>query len=64
MPGIPGTAGKRSRQRSEDRAGVCVEQPGLLALHALAGDDLARQGGGRGMLALELADTLARWVNP
>jgi len=24
--------------------------------HALAGDDLARQGGGRGMLALEVAE--------
>ena len=36
---------------------------GVMA-HALAGDDLARQGGGRGMLALEVADTLARWVNP
>ena len=32
--------------------------------HALAGDDLARQGGGRGMLALELAEALTRWVNP
>ena len=31
--------------------------------HALAGDDLARQGGGRGMLALELAAALPRWVN-
>jgi hydroxyethylthiazole kinase-like uncharacterized protein yjeF len=38
------------------RAGVMV--------HALAGDELARQGGGRGMLALELAETLGRWVNP
>lgn len=36
---------------------------GVIA-HALAGDDLARQGGGRGMVALELADVLARWVNP
>ncbi len=36
---------------------------GVMA-HALAGDDLARQGGGRGMLALELAESLARWVNP
>ncbi len=36
---------------------------GVMA-HALSGDDLARQGGGRGMLALEVADTLARWVNP
>jgi NAD(P)H-hydrate epimerase len=36
---------------------------GVMA-HALAGDDLARQGGGRGMLALELAETLTRWVNP
>jgi hypothetical protein len=32
--------------------------------HALAGDDLARQGGGRGMLALDVAAGLARWVNP
>lgn len=32
--------------------------------HALAGDDLARQGGGRGMLALEVAEGLVRWVNP
>ena len=31
--------------------------------HALAGDDLARLGGGRGMLALEVAEGLARWVN-
>jgi NAD(P)H-hydrate epimerase len=30
--------------------------------HALAGDDLARRGG-RGMLALELAKRLQRWVN-
>jgi NAD(P)H-hydrate epimerase len=30
--------------------------------HALAGDDLARQGG-RGMVALELAAGLSRWVN-
>jgi NAD(P)H-hydrate epimerase len=30
--------------------------------HALAGDDLARRGG-RGMLALELAERLPRWVN-
>ncbi len=36
---------------------------GVMA-HALAGDDLARQGSGRGMLALELAETLTRWVNP
>jgi NAD(P)H-hydrate epimerase len=36
---------------------------GVIA-HALAGDDLARQGGGRGMLALELAEGLTRWVNP
>jgi hydroxyethylthiazole kinase-like uncharacterized protein yjeF len=36
---------------------------GVMA-HALAGDDLARQGGGRGMLALEVAEGLARWVNP
>ena len=32
--------------------------------HALAGDDLARSAGGRGMLALELTETLGRWVNP
>jgi NAD(P)H-hydrate epimerase len=31
--------------------------------HALAGDDLARAGSGRGMLALELAAGLSRWVN-
>ncbi len=31
--------------------------------HALAGDDLARQGGGRGLLALEVAEGLAHWVN-
>jgi ADP-dependent NAD(P)H-hydrate dehydratase / NAD(P)H-hydrate epimerase len=36
---------------------------GVMA-HALAGDDLARQGSGRGLLALELAETLTRWVNP
>lgn len=36
---------------------------GVMA-HALAGDDLARQGGGRGVLALELAEALTRWVNP
>jgi NAD(P)H-hydrate epimerase len=36
---------------------------GVMA-HALAGDELARQGGGRGMLALELAETMARWANP
>ncbi len=36
---------------------------GVMA-HALAGDDLARQGSARGMLALELAETLTRWVNP
>jgi NAD(P)H-hydrate epimerase len=36
---------------------------GVMA-HALAGDDLARQGGGRGMLALDVAAGLARWVNP
>ncbi|MDE2251169.1 MAG: NAD(P)H-hydrate dehydratase, partial [Gammaproteobacteria bacterium] len=36
---------------------------GVLA-HALAGDELARQGGGRGMLALEVAAGLTRWVNP
>jgi len=36
---------------------------GVIA-HALAGDDLARQGGGRGMLALEVAEGLTRWVNP
>jgi ADP-dependent NAD(P)H-hydrate dehydratase / NAD(P)H-hydrate epimerase len=36
---------------------------GVMA-HALAGDELARQGGGRGMLALEVAEGLARWVNP
>jgi len=37
---------------------------GVLA-HALAGDELARQdgGGGRGMLALELAAAVPRWVN-
>ncbi len=32
--------------------------------HALAGDELACQGGGRGMLALEVAEGLVRWVNP
>ena len=36
---------------------------GVIA-HALAGDDLARHGGGRGLLALELAEALTRWVNP
>ncbi len=36
---------------------------GVLA-HALAGDEVARQGGGRGMLALEVAEALRRWVNP
>jgi len=36
----------------------------VVMAHALAWDDLARQGGGRGMLALELAETLARWVSP
>jgi NAD(P)H-hydrate epimerase len=36
---------------------------GVIA-HALAGDDLARHGGGRGLLALELAEALPRWVNP
>ena len=35
---------------------------GVMA-HALAGDDLGRQGGGRGMLALEVAEGLSRWVN-
>ena len=35
---------------------------GVIA-HALAGDDLARVGNGRGMLALELAESLSRWVN-
>ncbi len=32
--------------------------------HALSGDELARQGGGRGMLALEVAERLVHWVNP
>ena len=36
---------------------------GVLA-HALAGDEVAMQGGGRGMLALEVADALRHWVNP
>ena len=36
---------------------------GVIA-HALAGDDLARTLGGRGLLALELAEALTRWVNP
>jgi hypothetical protein len=31
--------------------------------HALAGDELARSGGERGMLALELARGLTHWVN-
>jgi ADP-dependent NAD(P)H-hydrate dehydratase / NAD(P)H-hydrate epimerase len=31
--------------------------------HALAGDELARQEGGRGMLALDLAALVPRWVN-
>ena len=35
---------------------------GVMA-HALAGDDLALRGG-RGMLALEVAEGLSRWVNP
>ncbi len=42
---------------------VLAARAGVIA-HALAGDDLARQGGGRGMLALELAEGLTRWVNP
>lgn len=42
---------------------VVAARAGVVA-HALAGDDLARQGGGRGMLALELAEGLTRWVNP
>jgi ADP-dependent NAD(P)H-hydrate dehydratase / NAD(P)H-hydrate epimerase len=36
---------------------------GVIA-HALAGDDQARPSGGRGLLALELAEALTRWVNP
>ena len=36
---------------------------GVIA-HAQAGDDLARNGGGRGLLALELAEALTRWINP
>jgi NAD(P)H-hydrate epimerase len=32
--------------------------------HALAGDDQARATGGRGILALEVAEALTRWVNP
>jgi ADP-dependent NAD(P)H-hydrate dehydratase / NAD(P)H-hydrate epimerase len=32
--------------------------------HALAGDAVARRGGGRGMLALEVADALRLCVNP
>lgn len=42
---------------------VLAARAGVIA-HALAGDDLVRQGGGRGMLALELAEGLTRWVNP
>ena len=42
---------------------LLAARAGVIA-HALAGDDLARQGGGRGMLALELAEGLTRWVNP
>ncbi|MGH8252726.1 MAG: NAD(P)H-hydrate dehydratase, partial [Steroidobacteraceae bacterium] len=42
---------------------MLAARAGVIA-HALAGDDLARQGGGRGMLALELAEGLTRWVNP
>ncbi len=42
---------------------VLAARAGVIA-HALAGDDLARQGGGRGMLALEVAEGLTRWVNP
>jgi NAD(P)H-hydrate epimerase len=38
------------------RAGVLV--------HALAGDELARLSGERGILALEVAETLPRWANP
>jgi ADP-dependent NAD(P)H-hydrate dehydratase / NAD(P)H-hydrate epimerase len=36
---------------------------GVLA-HALAGDEVAARGGGRGMLALEVADALRLGVNP
>jgi len=32
-------------------------------VHAMAGDELARTVGGRGMLAGELAEELTRWVN-
>ena len=42
---------------------LLAARAGVIA-HALAGDDLARQGGGRGMLALEVAEGLTRWVNP
>jgi NAD(P)H-hydrate epimerase len=31
--------------------------------HALAGDELARRDGARGLLALELAAGLPRWIN-
>jgi ADP-dependent NAD(P)H-hydrate dehydratase / NAD(P)H-hydrate epimerase len=36
---------------------------GVLA-HALAGDEVASRGGQRGILALEVAAALRRWVNP
>ena len=36
---------------------------GVLA-HALAGDEVASRGGQRGMLALDVAAALRRWVNP
>jgi NAD(P)H-hydrate epimerase len=36
---------------------------GVLA-HALAGDEVASRGGQRGILALEVATALRRWVNP
>lgn len=52
---IAGLLGQTRDPLRAARAGVLI--------HALAGDELARLSGERGILALELAETLTRWAN-
>ena len=48
---------------AQTRDALLSARAGVL-IHALAGDELARLSGERGILALEVAEALPRWANP
>jgi NAD(P)H-hydrate epimerase len=47
---------------AQSRDALVAARAGVL-IHALAGDELARLSGERGILALEVAEALTRWAN-